>query len=88
MITKKDIRDWMIQHNVYGGNIDQIDDRLRYCLEANYSVMTISADFDDTLEGRFDSHFLNIGRLLYSEIPNCEIPCISYLDILNKLYDN
>ena len=64
MITKKDIRDWMIQHNVYGGNIDQIDERLRYCQRENYSVRTTSADFDDTLEGRFDSHFLDIGRLL------------------------
>ena len=84
MITKKDIRDWMIQHNVYGGNIDQIDERLRFCQRENYWVRTISADFDDTLEDKFDGHFTDIERLRYSEIPDGE-PCISYLDILDKL---
>ena len=87
MITKKDIRDWMIQHNVYGGNIDQIDERLRFCQRENYWVRTTSTDFDhngDTLEHKFDGHFADIERLRYSEIQDGE-PCISYLDILDKL---
>ena len=87
MITKKDIRDWMIQHNVYGGNIDQIDERLRFCKRENYWVRTTSADFDKngyTLEKKFDGHFADIERLRYSEIQDGE-PCISYLDILDKL---
>lgn len=87
MITKKDIRDWMIQHNVYGGNIDQIDERLRFCQRENYWVRTTSADFDKngyTLEDKFDGHFADIERLRYSEIQDGE-PCISYLDILDKL---
>lgn len=84
MITKKDIRDWMIQHNVYGGNIDQIDERLRFCQSENYWVRTTSADFDDTLEDKFDGHFADIEHLRYSKIPDSE-PCISYLDILDKL---
>ena len=87
MITKKDIRDWMIQHNVYGGNIDQIDERLRFCQSENYWVRTTSADFDHngyTLEDKFDGHFADIEDLRYSEIPDGE-PCISYLDILDKL---
>jgi hypothetical protein len=87
MITKKDIRDWMIQHNVYGGNIDQIDERLRCCQSENYYCYNTSADFDnngDTLEDKFDGHFADIERLRYSEIQDGE-PCISYLDILDKL---
>lgn len=87
MITKKDIRDWMIQHNVYGGNIDQIDERLRFCQRENYCVRTTSADFDHNgyiLEDKFDGHFADIERLRYSEIQDGE-PCISYLDILDKL---
>jgi hypothetical protein len=87
MITKKDIRDWMIDNNVYGGNIDQIDERLRFCQRENYWVRTTSADFDKngyTLEDKFDGHFADIERKRYSEIPDGE-PCISYLDILDKL---
>ena len=87
MINKKDIRDWMIQHNVYGGNIDQIDERLRCCQSENYYCYNTSADFDnngDTLEDKFDGHFADIKHLRYSEIQDGE-PCISYLDILDKL---
>jgi hypothetical protein len=50
-------------------------------------VRTTSADFDhngDTLEDKFDGHFADIKHLRYSEIQDGE-PCISYLDILDKL---
>jgi hypothetical protein len=44
MITKKDIRDWMIEHNVYGGNIEEIDNRLTHAQINRYIVRSISAE--------------------------------------------
>lgn len=86
MIIKRDIRDWMIQHDVYRGDIEKIDDRLNYCLINDWYVRTISADFNDygdILEDKFDSYFEKIGHIKYSKIPD-EEP-ISYLDILDRL---
>ena len=67
MITKKDIRDWMIEHNVYGGNIEEIDNRLTHAQINHYIVRSISADFpdlednEDKLENDFDRHFEDVG---------------------------
>jgi hypothetical protein len=87
MFTKKDVRDWMIQHDVYGGDIEKIDNRLNYCLRNDYVVRTISADFDDDgneLEYIFDNHFADIGSIEYSKIPDGE-STTSYLDVLDRL---
>jgi hypothetical protein len=81
MITKKDIRDWMIEHNVYGGNIEEIDNRLTHAQINRYIVRSISADFSDLednevrkLENDFDRHFEDVGSHIY---------IMSYLILMN-----
>jgi hypothetical protein len=92
MITKKDIRDWMIEHNVYGGNIEEIDNRLTHAQINRYIVRSISADFSDLednevrkLENDFDRHFEDVGWHIYNELPDTNEPQLNYLDILEKL---
>jgi hypothetical protein len=91
MITKKDIRDWMIEHNVYGGNIEEIDNRLTHAQINRYIVRSISADFsdlednEDKLENDFDRHFEDVGWHIYNELPDTNEPQLNYLDILEKL---
>lgn len=91
MITKKDIRDWMIEHNVYGGNIEEIDNRLTHAQINRYIVRSISADFsdlednEDELENDFDRHFEDVGSHIYNELPDTNEPQLNYLDILEKL---
>jgi hypothetical protein len=91
MITKKDIRDWMIEHKVYGGNIEEIDNRLTHAQINRYIVRSISADFsdlednEDKLENDFDRHFEDVGSHIYNELPDTNEPQLNYLDILEKL---
>lgn len=91
MITKKDIRDWMIEHNVYGGNIEEIDNRLTHAQINRYIVRLISADFsdlednEDELENDFDRHFEDVEWHIYNELPDTNEPQLNYLDILEKL---
>jgi hypothetical protein len=91
MITKKDIRDWMIEHKVYGGNIEEIDNRLTHAQINRYIVRSISADFsdlednEDKLENDFDRHFEDVGWHIYNELPDTNEPQLNYLDILEKL---
>jgi hypothetical protein len=90
MITKKDIRDWMIEHNVYGGNIEEIDNRLTHAQINHYIVRSISADFPDLKynkdkEDDFDRHFEDVGSHIYNELPDTNEPQLNYLDILEKL---
>jgi hypothetical protein len=91
MFTKKDIRDWMIEHNVYGGNIEEIDNRLTHAQINRYIVRSISADFsdlednEDKLENDFDRHFEDVGSHIYNELPDTNEPQLNYLDILEKL---
>ena len=90
MFTKKDVRDWMIEHNVYGGNIERIDNRLTHAQINHYSVRSISADFSDLednedKEDDFDRHFEDVGWHIYNELPDTNEPQLNYLDILEKL---
>lgn len=91
MFTKKDVRDWMIEHNVYGGNIEEIDNRLTHAQINRYIVRSISADFsdlednEDKLENDFDRHFEDVGSHIYNELPDTNEPQLNYLDILEKL---
>lgn len=91
MFTKKDVRDWMIEHNVYGGNIEEIDNRLTRAQINRYSVRSISIDFSDLednenkLENDFDRHFEDLGWHIYNELPDTNEPQLNYLDILEKL---
>jgi hypothetical protein len=90
MFTKKDVRDWMIEHNVYGGNIEEIDNRLTRAQINRYIVRSISADFSDLednedKEDDFDRHFKDVGSHIYNELPDTNEPQLNYLDILEKL---
>jgi hypothetical protein len=90
MITKKDIRDWMIEHKVYGGNIEEIDNRLTHAQINRYIVRSISADFSDLEDNKdkendFDRHFEDVGWHIYNELPDTNEPQLNYLDILEKL---
>jgi hypothetical protein len=85
MITKKDIRDWMIEHNVYDGNIERIDNRLTHAQINHYTVGSISRNFDNDKEDDFDTHFEDVGSHIYNKLPDTNEPQLNYLDILEKL---
>ena len=74
----------MIDHNVYCGDIDQIDERLNHIQSNNYSVFSISADFDSDLEKDFDRYFRDIGDIKFNDLTDGQFK-INYLDILDKL---
>lgn len=85
MFTKKDVRDWMIEHNVYGGNIEEIDNRLTHVQINHYTVKIISCNFDNDKEDDFDRHFEDVRLHIYNELPDTNEPQLNYLDILEKL---
>jgi len=85
MFTKKDVRDWMIKHNVYRGNIERIDNRLTHVQINHYNVRSISRNFDNDKEDDFDRHFEDVGWHIYNELPDTNEPQLNYLDILEKL---
>ena len=83
MFTKKDVRDWMINNNVYNVDcVQKVDKRLRD--KGNTTLRSISCNFDDNWESKFDAYFREIRNSIYNNLPDGE-PTINYLDILDKL---
>ena len=82
MFTKKDIRDWMIDNNVYNVDcVQRVKQRLRD--KGDATLRRISCNFDNW-EHLFDDYFREIGHIIYNDLPDGE-PTINYLDILDKL---
>ena len=82
MFTKKDIRDWMIDNNVYNVDcVQRVNQRLRD--KGDATLRRISCNFDKG-ESKFDDYFREIGHTIYNDLPDSE-PTINYLDILDKL---
>jgi len=82
MFTKKDVRDWMIDNNVYDDDcVQQVDQRLRD--RGDETLRIISCNFDNW-EFKFDDYFREIGDTIYNDLPDSE-PTINYLDILDRL---
>ena len=82
MFTKKDVRAWMIDNNVYDDDcVKKVDQLLRD--KGWKTLIHISCNFDNS-ECKFDNYFREIGHTIYNDLPDGE-PTISYLDILGRL---
>jgi hypothetical protein len=79
MFTKKDVRDWMIEHKVYD-DVDDVDESLQR--NGDHTLRILSCSFYNN-EGKFDRYFKTIGGKTYNSLP--DEPELSYLDILDKL---